>query len=141
MKLFAESIRYVSGKLGVNTVRGFTFENQPGGKLKLDMERVNIFLPSNSTIERSYITVDPYSWVTEDDIHFIQEQLHAAGEITDIGLVADDIEIRHGLMMINQTIYGLEKGAVSDLNEVCFCSLLAVFAISFCFQYVLFLLA
>lgn len=96
---WAESIHYFGGKLTYDIIRGKGNEGKGSrGKISLSVDDWCLFLPGSSTLRAHLPVVNPYEGISEERIEVISRLVLEECEIPSVGLIFDEMEIRHGLV-------------------------------------------
>jgi hypothetical protein len=131
---FCATIRYLGGTSTLEYMRGAQFEGQgkmdgkQQGILLRDLRKTALLMVPSSTLKNTLPPIEPYKDTTAERIaKFVAMLEHMLGhklteeDLVFVGLIADEIEIKHGLVYNSrkQQLYGLDNKPITaeDLKD------------------------
>eukprot|EP01117_Protostelium_nocturnum_P014735 TRINITY_DN563_c0_g1_i3.p1 TRINITY_DN563_c0_g1~~TRINITY_DN563_c0_g1_i3.p1 ORF type:complete len:1226 (+),score=205.76 TRINITY_DN563_c0_g1_i3:970-4647(+) len=128
---FGASIQWRGGPSTIHVLKGKQFAGQGKSSRKISIDDFGLCIPSHQTIRRYQTKINPYNNLIAERCQILRGIIEGQGTKLSKesmfmgGLVADEIEIKHGLQFDRHRnqLYGLSSGPITAENMETYSSL------------------
>lgn len=113
------TLKYYAGKVilpflkGQSTLNSREPNSKPGGSLSNNPSLWNIYLPGLSTLQGCTPIAKPYAGTSLEQIKRLKRALERSGAEATGGLLADEMEIEHGLRYLDSRAIVIGNGSLT----------------------------